>query len=358
MSDRRSLAFAALTGVWLLGLQVLGVEAAFAYLAPALLILLPLVGGRYPGDEALVRITAVRRSRPARAHPPAAAPPGCRADALLPRGGRLVAAALAGRAPPVPLAPNGLISRSSKEQRMRLKATRVAAATGALTLALAGSAGAHITANPGEAPSDGYATLSFEVGHGCEESPTTQLRIRVPPSVPRATPGVHPLWDIATKEGKKDKVELHGETITRGVSDVTFTAKQPLPPDRLDSVRLSVKLPAGEEGESVYFPTFQRCEKGQTRWIQIPAEGENPDELESPAPAVVLAAAEGGHGGAGATDDAAQSAAQPAANVQAASVSNEDDGAPMWLAITALAVGALGLLAGIGGLMAGRRRAT
>jgi hypothetical protein len=31
---------------------------------------------------------------------------------------------------------------------------------------------------------------------------------------------------------------------------------------------------------------------------------------------------------------------------------------PPWLAITALAVGALGLLAGIGGLMAGRRRAT
>jgi hypothetical protein len=29
----------------------------------------------------------------------------------------------------------------------------------------------------------------------------------------------------------------------------------------------------------------------------------------------------------------------------------------MWLAITALAVGALGLLAGIGGLIAGRRRA-
>jgi uncharacterized protein YcnI len=236
---------------------------------------------------------------------------------------------------------------------MKSITTRVAAATGVLTLALAGTAAAHITANPGEAPSDGYATLSFEVGHGCEESPTTQLRIKVPPSVPSATPGVHPLWDVATKEGKKDKVELHGETITRGVSEVTFTAKQPLPPDRLDSVRLSVKLPAGQEGESVYFPTIQRCEKGQTRWIQIPAEGENPDELEDPAPAVVLTAADGGHG-AGASEDGA---AQPAASVQAASVSSEDDGAPMWLAITALAVGALGLLAGIGGLMAGRRRA-
>ena len=177
----------------------------------------------------------------------------------------------------------------------------------------------------------------------------------MPPSVPSVTPGVHPLWDVATKEGKKDKVELHGETITRGVSEVIYTAKQPLPPDRLDLLTMSVKLPAGEEGESVYFPTIQSCEKGETRWIQIPAEGENAEELEEPAPAVVLTAAEGGHGGGAAPKTTpTQSAAQPAANVQAASVSNDDDGAPMWLAVTALAVGALGLLAGIGGLMAGR----
>jgi periplasmic copper chaperone A len=237
---------------------------------------------------------------------------------------------------------------------MKSITSRVAAATGVLTLALAGTAGAHITANPGEAPSDSYATLDFAVGHGCEESPTTQVRIQVPPSVPSVTPAVHPLWDVATKEGKKDKVELHGETITRGVSEVTYTAKKPLPPDRLDLLTMSVKLPAGEEGESVYFPTIQSCEKGQTRWIQIPAEGESGEELEDPAPAVVLTAAEGGHGGASASEE--QSSAQPAASVQAASVSSDDDGAPTWLAITALAVGALGLLAGVGGWMAGRRR--
>jgi periplasmic copper chaperone A len=235
--------------------------------------------------------------------------------------------------------------------------TRVAAATGLLTMALAGTAGAHISATPGEAASDSYATLDFSVGHGCEESPTTQVRIQVPPSVPTATPAMHPLWDVATKEGKKDKVELHGETITRGVSEVIYTARKPLAPDRLDLLTVSVKLPAGEEGESVYFPTVQSCKKGQNRWIQIPAEGESAEELEDPAPAVVLTAAEGGHGGAAASEeDGAQSSAQPAANVQAASVSSDDDGAPMWLAITALAVGALGLLAGIGGMMAGRRR--
>ena len=100
MSDRRPLAFAALTVVWLLGLELLGVEPAVAYLAPALLILLPLLGGRYPGDDALVRV-AVRRSRSARRPSPAAVPlRRRRAGALLPRGGRLVAASLAGRGPP------------------------------------------------------------------------------------------------------------------------------------------------------------------------------------------------------------------------------------------------------------------
>jgi hypothetical protein len=104
MSDRRAPAFAALTIVWLLGLELLGVEAAVAYLSPALLILLPLLGGRYPGDEALARVTR-RRARPVRRPPRAALPlRRHRPSALLPRGGRLVATALAGRGPPALLA--------------------------------------------------------------------------------------------------------------------------------------------------------------------------------------------------------------------------------------------------------------
>jgi hypothetical protein len=101
MNDRRSLAFAALSLAWLLGLELAGVSDAFAYLAPAVLIFLPLLGGMYPGDEALVRAVA-RRTR-ARWRPSVAARPPRRRrpGALLPRGGRLVGAALAGRAPPV-----------------------------------------------------------------------------------------------------------------------------------------------------------------------------------------------------------------------------------------------------------------
>jgi hypothetical protein len=98
MTDRRALAFALMAAVWLLGLELLGVDAAIAHFAPALLIFLPLLGGRYPGDRALLRAAASpRRRRPRRV---ASAPARRAGPRLLPRGGRLVGAALAGRGPP------------------------------------------------------------------------------------------------------------------------------------------------------------------------------------------------------------------------------------------------------------------
>lgn len=71
--------------------------AALLYLLPALLILLPLLCGRYPGERLLRAISA----RPLRLAP---APPAPRRrfhlPVPLPRGGSLLASALAGRAPP------------------------------------------------------------------------------------------------------------------------------------------------------------------------------------------------------------------------------------------------------------------
>ena len=231
------------------------------------------------------------------------------------------------------------------------------ATAGVLTLALAAPAAAHIVTAPGSAASDGYTTQSFQIPHGCEESPTTQLRIQIPENVPSATPAVHPLWTVKTKEGKKNPVEMHGEKITEGVSEVIYTAKQPLPADRLDFFSISLKMPAGKEGTSVYFPTIQKCQEGQTDWIQIPAEGESEDDLEDPAPAVLLSAAEGEHGAAAGShgdEVKTENASAETAAVQTAGV--DDDSAPEWLTIVALVVGALGLVAGIAGLTAARRR--
>ena len=167
--------------------------------------------------------------------------------------------------------------------------------------------------------------------------------MRVPKSVPSVTPQVHPGWAVTTKEGPKDAVELHGETVTRGVEEVVWTATDagPLPDGRLDLFGMSVKLPAGAAGEPVYLPTVQECVEGEEAWIQVPQSGESADDLESPAPVVTLAAA----------NDAAASAEG------SDSGSGSDHGPSTGLAIAALVLGGLGLLTGLAALIGGRRRA-
>jgi hypothetical protein len=65
---------------------------------PALLLAVALLGGNYPGER-LLRRWGSRRSRPRmRCGLPPALP---RPAAAMPRGGSLIASALAGRAPPV-----------------------------------------------------------------------------------------------------------------------------------------------------------------------------------------------------------------------------------------------------------------
>lgn len=82
-------------------MTLLGAEELLHTL-PLLALLLPLLGGRYLGEErlvALVRSRVARRPvRPGLAHRPARVALG------LPRGGRLIATSLAVRPPPVALA--------------------------------------------------------------------------------------------------------------------------------------------------------------------------------------------------------------------------------------------------------------
>ena len=219
---------------------------------------------------------------------------------------------------------------------------------GAATLALTAPAAAHVTIDPAEAPAEGYATLQFQVPHGCDDSPTRVVRVQIPEQVPSVTPQVHPGWEVTTKEGPKDAVELHGETITRGVKEVVWTATDadPLPADRLDLFGMSVKLPGGEAGDPVYFPTVQECVQGREAWIQIPQPGESAEELELPAPAVTLTAAAGGHGDSGHGGEEASDADHEA---------KDDDRPSTGLVIAALALGALGLLTGIAALLQARR---
>lgn len=100
-TDRRALA---LTLIWVAGLALTGSTEALLFLAPALLIVIPLLGGCFIGEELIVRLAA-RRSRPRARSSAPVRPLSTLLSTWLPRGARLIAASLAKRPPPVALLP-------------------------------------------------------------------------------------------------------------------------------------------------------------------------------------------------------------------------------------------------------------
>jgi hypothetical protein len=97
--QRMLLAFAVGTSLLIVLAALAGHAELIAYTAPLLVIALPLVAGRYVGEERLRRLSSLARPREPR---PRVATPALRRPAeLVPRGGRLIAHALAERGPPV-----------------------------------------------------------------------------------------------------------------------------------------------------------------------------------------------------------------------------------------------------------------
>jgi uncharacterized protein YcnI len=212
------------------------------------------------------------------------------------------------------------------------------------------AAAAHVTANPASGPAGGFAMIAFRVPHGCEESPTTSLTIQIPAGVGSVAPQAVPGWKVTTKEGTlPEPIESEGETITEGVTEVTWSGGS-LSPHQFTDFGLSLQLP-DTAGETVYFPVVQRCKEGLTRWIQIPVEGE--PEPDAPAPGVELVASSGDeHGGGG--DDAMAGDETATTTTEEASDDEDDDMSGAELA--AVGMGAGGLVAGVAGLVVATRR--
>ena len=97
--DRQLLLGLAALTLALASLTLMGVHSDVLLAAPVLVFALPLLAGRYVGEERLARLAAAFLG--ARRRPRATiAPHARRAERRLPRGGRLIATALAVRPPP------------------------------------------------------------------------------------------------------------------------------------------------------------------------------------------------------------------------------------------------------------------
>ncbi len=220
--------------------------------------------------------------------------------------------------------------------------TTIPLAVLATTLVLASAASAHVTLQPSEAPASDFTRLDVRVPNERDDAGTTKVEVRFPPGFIFVSTEPVPGWTAKVAKRKLAKpVEVFGEQQTEEVGTITWTGDGTtgiVKPGQFQDFGLSVATP-DEPGKKLTFKALQTYDNDEiVRWI-------GPPDAEEPAPQVALTSA---------------SETEPAADVQQASATDDedDDGAPMWLAIVALAVGALGLLAGIAGVMAGRRRAT
>lgn len=166
-----------------------------------------------------------------------------------------------------------------------------AAAASAATLAMLASTAtfAHITLETSETHADSYHKIVFRLPHGCEGSPTTGIRIRIPQGVISVKPQPKPGWELATsKETLAEPVTgPHGNRITEVVTEVSWHGG-PLPDAHYDEFALHVRLPATQAETTLHFPTVQECVQGVHRWIEVPEAGKSSGDYKSPAPALRL----------------------------------------------------------------------
>lgn len=169
------------------------------------------------------------------------------------------------------------------------------ALVGALLIGTAGPALAHITLETGEAAAGSTYKAVLRVGHGCEGSPTTTLRVQIPDGVIAVKPMPKPGWTLETRiEPFAEPVAYYDQMLTEGVREIIWSGGS-LPDEWYDEFVFRGMLPQGEVGQVLHFPVVQECEEGVHRWIEVPAEGQSADDLEEPAPTVTLSAPVDGH---------------------------------------------------------------
>lgn len=131
---------------------------------------------------------------------------------------------------------------------------------------------------------------TMKIGHGCQGSATTKVTIQIPEGVISVKPMPKPGWTLATVKGPYAKAYnfYHGKTLGEGVREITWSGG-PLLDAHFDEFVFSAFIADSlVPNTKVYFPTYQTCEQGENRWIEIPDGGPHDHHLKAPAPELVL----------------------------------------------------------------------
>lgn len=151
---------------------------------------------------------------------------------------------------------------------------------GALVLAAPLAASAHVHVHADGAAAGATSRLDFAFSHGCDGSPTTALVFDVPSGVDNVTPVVDGVWTISRELGDDGTP-----------TQVTYTAVTPIEDGLAASASMDALFSSDAGDTDIALPVTQVCETGETAWTQVAEDGQDPEELESPAPVVAVAAA-------------------------------------------------------------------
>ena len=147
---------------------------------------------------------------------------------------------------------------------------------------------AHVTLEFKEAPPGSSYKAVLRVGHGCDGNPTTVIRVQIPDGVIAVKPMPKAGWELETVMDKYDRpYDYYGSELTEGVRQIEWSGGR-LRDDFYDEFVFVARLTDFEPGTVLHFPTVQECAGAVHRWIEIPAAGQDPDDLDEPAPQLTI----------------------------------------------------------------------
>lgn len=235
----------------------------------------------------------------------------------------------------------------------------VAALLAASTLASPAIARGHVSLHPNTIPAGAFATLDVRVPGEQEGAYAYKIDMLVPPGFTQIDTQNVPGWSVKEIVVKPSRpIQTDEGPVDEEVSQIVWTGDRSklgrLENGTFIQFPLSIAMPADLAGKSLAFKTVQYYSNGTVvHWIGGPS-------AEFPAPTINVTAK------GGAIEDVAGAEAGPTpgqtpagqgatATPALSAGASSSSGASKSLAITALVVGALGLVTGIGGLLAARR---
>jgi uncharacterized protein YcnI len=171
-----------------------------------------------------------------------------------------------------------------------MTSSRLGALAAAL-IAVSSPALAHVSFENAQTTPNSTYRATLRIPHGCAGKPTLKVRVRIPEGIVAVKPMPKAGWKLETAKGAYVRAyQVHGEAVSEGVTDIVWTGS--LDDAHYDEFVFQARFTdAYQPGATVYFPVVQECDGTVEEWTQVPAAGEDPHSLKSPAPGVRIAAA-------------------------------------------------------------------